>query len=82
MDPLYVQELASRALNGEEFPPISVYFDGKDYWVADGFHRVYATKSIRRRKIAAEITLGTYADMQEEWQTMLKAIREDLRSCR
>jgi uncharacterized ParB-like nuclease family protein len=81
MDPLFVQELAGRMLGGEKLPPVVVYFDGEDYWLFDGFHRVYAAQSIRRRKIIAEIMLGTYADMQAEWELFLETLRRDLRTC-
>ncbi|MGR1582454.1 hypothetical protein ACSSNL_13430 [Thalassobius sp. S69A] len=40
------------------FPPITVYFDGKDYWLADGFYRVAAWERIGRTEIPAEIRQG------------------------
>lgn len=27
---------------GQTFPPVTVYFDGTDHWLADGFHRTAA----------------------------------------
>ncbi len=35
-------EYHGRMKAGEKFPPIDVYFDGKDYWLVDGFHRIEA----------------------------------------
>lgn len=40
------------------FPPVTVYFDGKDYWLADGFHRVAAWERLGRTDIPAEIKQG------------------------
>ena len=40
------------------FPPIIVYFDGADYWLADGFHRLEAWKRIGRSEVPAEIRQG------------------------
>ena len=31
-----------RMREGDEFPPVTVFFDGHEYWLADGFHRVEA----------------------------------------
>lgn len=40
------------------FPPVIVYFDGADYWLADGFHRVAAWARLGRTEIPAEIRQG------------------------
>lgn len=40
------------------FPPIVVYYDGSDYWLADGFHRVYAWLRRGWREVPAEIRQG------------------------
>lgn len=40
------------------FPPITVYFDGKSYWLADGFHRVAAWQRVGRDEVPAEIRQG------------------------
>ena len=40
------------------FPPVIVYHDGKDYWLADGFHRLAAWERIGRTDIPAEIRQG------------------------
>jgi hypothetical protein len=41
------------------FPPIVVYFDGKTYWLADGFHRFKAWEKAGGISISAEIREGT-----------------------
>ena len=40
------------------FPPITVYYDGQDYWLADGFHRVAAWKRTGRAEVPAVIHQG------------------------
>ena len=44
------------------FPPVVVYFDGTDYWLADGFHRVGAAQKIGLETIEAEIKDGSARD--------------------
>jgi hypothetical protein len=39
-----------------------VFYDGSDYWLADGFHRVEAAKSLGLVEIAADIRQGTRRD--------------------
>jgi hypothetical protein len=45
---------------GAEFPPVTVFYDGENHWLADGFHRVQARKSYGN--IAADIRQGTKRD--------------------
>jgi hypothetical protein len=40
------------------FPPIIVYFDGSDHWLADGFHRLEAWRRIGRVEVPVEIRQG------------------------
>jgi hypothetical protein len=40
-----VKDYAELMREGVAFPPVTVFFDGVDYWLADGFHRYHATKS-------------------------------------
>lgn len=47
---------------GAIFPPIGVVFDGTDYWVWDGFHRVEAHRLAGRETIQAEVRQGTRRD--------------------
>lgn len=37
-----VVEYADAMRSGAQFPPITVFFDGQQYWLADGFHRYEA----------------------------------------
>lgn len=40
------------------FPPCIVYYDGKSYWLADGFHRVAAWERAGRVEVPAEVRQG------------------------
>jgi len=44
------------------FPPAIVYYDGKDYWLADGFHRVAAWARVGRDEVPTEIRQGSRRD--------------------
>ena len=46
-----VLEYADAMLDGAVFPPVVIYFDQTDYWLADGFHRVEAPRKIERETI-------------------------------
>jgi ParB-like chromosome segregation protein Spo0J len=59
--------------------PVTVCFDGKEYWLKDGFHRMAAAEKLGRKTIRAEVIRGTYAEMQAEFEEALAAIRADLR---
>lgn len=54
-------------LEGDEFPPITCFFDGTDYWNADGWHRVLAHKLADRTEILCEVRPGTLRDA--EWHS-------------
>ena len=54
--------LSHKSEENQPFPPPVVYFDGTDYWLADGFHRVRAAIQIRHKRIGAEIRHGTQRD--------------------
>lgn len=47
---------------GDQFPPIEVYYDGTTYWLADGFHRLEATRENGEKQIAARVYQGTQRD--------------------
>jgi len=54
----YVEDM----LRGVEFPPIVVFYDGKCYWPADGFHRGNAAHRAGLSDIYAEVRQGTQRD--------------------
>lgn len=47
---------------GAQFPPITVFFDGSQYWLADGFHRYLAAKRIGSDSLEADIHEGGRTD--------------------
>lgn len=57
-----IESYADEMAGGTIFPPISVYFDGATYWLADGFHRYLAAKRIERPSILAEVQPGGRSD--------------------
>jgi hypothetical protein len=42
--------------------PITVFFDGTDYWLADGFHCVAAAKTAALAEVEVEVRQGTLRD--------------------
>ena len=57
-----VTEYAAHMRDGDVFPPVIVYFDGSDHWLADGFHRYFASKQHGALEIDAEVRKGTLDD--------------------
>lgn len=57
-----VADYAEILESGETLPPVVVFFDGVDHWLADGFHRYFAHKKIDAVEISADIHDGTRRD--------------------
>lgn len=57
-----VAEYAAALLCGDAFPPITVFYDGADYWLADGFHRLEAHRQHGTTEIEPDIRQGTRRD--------------------
>lgn len=51
----YARELA-------HLPPVTVVFDGAEYWLADGFHRVAAHRQVGSLEVDALVVEGTRRD--------------------
>ena len=47
---------------GIKMPPVTLFYDGTDYWLADGFHRFWAAKEAGLTEIYEEIQPGTLRD--------------------
>lgn len=59
---LNAEAVADYAQVLEALPPVVVFFDGTDYWLADGFHRVAAARQVGAKKLAADVRQGTQRD--------------------
>jgi hypothetical protein len=57
-----VDDYAMAMRQGADFPPIVVFSDGQDYWLADGFHRLAAGQQAGLTEISTEIHAGTRRD--------------------
>lgn len=57
-----VSDYAEAMQAGDQFPPITVFHDGVDYYLADGFHRLHAAQRLGKASIQAEVKTGTLRD--------------------
>jgi hypothetical protein len=62
IDQSLIGEYAEAMDAGAKFPPLSVYFDGTDNWLADGFHRYHAARMVRALDFQVELYKGTKRD--------------------
>jgi N6-adenosine-specific RNA methylase IME4 len=62
LNELMVIEYTDEIVNGAIFPPVVVFFDGSEYWLADGFHRYDAHRRLGLAEIEAEVKQGTVED--------------------
>ena len=49
---------------GAEIPPVTVFYDGADYWLADGFRRVKSARAADHETIECEVHQGRLEDAQ------------------
>lgn len=57
-----ILDYKERMQEGDDFPAITLYYDGTHYYCADGWHRVYGAKGAGLTEIAAEVTQGSLHD--------------------
>jgi len=55
-----VQDYADAMERGDRFPAVTVFADGAEYYLADGFHRVEALRRIGKRAVVAELREGDF----------------------
>lgn len=51
--------------NRWQFPPVSLFFDGKRYWVGDGFHRCLAAEAAGLLEVNATVSQGGKREAEE-----------------
>jgi hypothetical protein len=57
-----IQEYATLYREGHPLPPIQVFQDGDEQWLADGFHRASAAREAGLSELTAEVTAGSRRD--------------------
>jgi hypothetical protein len=57
-----VADYAEQITSGSEFPPVTAFYDGVDYYLADGFHRYFAHKKAGKASINVDVITGTLRD--------------------
>ena len=57
-----IDEYAEKMVAGAIFPPVVVFFDGSEYWLADGFHRINAAIQAGIEHINVDIKEGDKRD--------------------
>jgi len=62
IDEQVVAEYADLLANETKLPPVTIFFDGAAYWLADGFHRYWANKRGNCESVLADVQQGTQRD--------------------
>ena len=57
-----IDEYVEAMTEGAQFPPVTVFYDGTSYWLADGFHRLEAAKKSGSLTISVDLQQGTCRD--------------------
>jgi hypothetical protein len=57
-----IAEYAETIRLGTDLPPVVMFFDGANFWLADGFHRYHAHRQAGAMEIAAHIHTGAQRD--------------------
>jgi hypothetical protein len=78
--PFVVDEYVAILTARRPAEPVTVRYDGKTYWLQDGYHRVAAAEKLRWKTVTAEVIAGSFADMEDEFKQMVAAIRENLKA--
>lgn len=62
VDEKTVGEYAEGMVDGTIFPALDVFFDGVVYWLADGFHRWFASQKAQNLSALCRVHFGTKAE--------------------
>lgn len=57
-----IKEYTEKFLDGAQFPALVVFYDGAEYWLADGFHRIAAAQDAQIDLIECYVMQGTQRD--------------------
>jgi hypothetical protein len=57
-----IENYVERMAEGDEFPPLTVFFDGSVYWLGDGFHRYHAAVGCGLAEFACDVREGGLRD--------------------
>lgn len=82
----YISELVEAIKAGVKLPPVDVYNDGTDIWMADGFHRILAYAREGKANLTANVHKGTLKDAKihsigANKTHGLRRTNEDKRNC-
>ena len=59
-----IEDYAEAMSAGVKFPPVTVFYDGDSYWLADGFHRVKAAYAAGFDSVLCDVQQGTIEEAQ------------------
>ena len=59
IDLKHVKLLEQQMEDGQELEPVTIFYDGESYWLADGFHRYSAHRNQDREALACIVRQGT-----------------------
>lgn len=57
-----IADYAEAIRGGAVFPPVTLFFDGADHWLADGFHRYHAYSRAGLATMPADVRQGSQRD--------------------
>lgn len=57
-----VDDYAHAMEGGDEFPPLTVHFDGVHYYLSDGYHRYHSAKKAGKVSFACNVINGTFRE--------------------
>ena len=69
-----VADYAFAMQQGAQFPPLIVFYDGVNNYLADGFHRLLAAQRLDKASIQADVRAGTLRDAI--WYSVTKANKD------
>jgi hypothetical protein len=62
IDPFVVSDYAEAYCEGADMPPLVVFYDGTDHWLADGFHRFEGAEKAGFTEVPCDVRHGTLRD--------------------